>query len=243
MKDVYEIKGDNSAAQFKDADMKKGIVTGYFSHFNSLDSDGDIIRPGAYLKTIRENGPNSSRPRIKHLLNHDSHKPLGKLIDLKEDATGLYYESQVGTHDLGIDFIKMVESGLISEHSVGFQTIKRSALKEGDAKFELTELKLYEGSSLTAWGANMNTPITGMKSEQKAAFASKRIELLSKAIKDGSFTDETFELLDIELKQLQQLFIDLTKQATEPEATTQPEENKDVLAIETIKQFTQTLKK
>jgi hypothetical protein len=30
----------------KDVDEKKGIVTGYFSNFNSIDSDGDIIRRG-----------------------------------------------------------------------------------------------------------------------------------------------------------------------------------------------------
>ena len=31
----------------------------------------------------------------------------------------------------------------------------------------MTELKLYEGSSLTAWGANMYTPLTGMKAYDK----------------------------------------------------------------------------
>lgn len=217
MKNIYEYKGDSAPAQFKDADVKKGIVTGYFSHFNSVDGDGDIIRPGAYLKTIRESGPASTKPRIKHLLNHDSHKPIGKLLDLKEDSTGLYYESQIGNHGLGVDFIKMVESGLISEHSVGFQTVKKNAVKEAGAKYELLELRLFEGSSLTSWGANMNTPLTGLKSEQKATFAANRIELLGKAIKDGTFTDETFDLLDIELKQLQQLFIDLTTtQAGQP---------------------------
>lgn len=232
MKDVYQFKGDSTQASFKDADSKKGIVTGYFSHFNSVDSDGDIIRPGAYLKTIRENGPSSGKPRIKHLLNHDSHKPLGKLMDLKEDQTGLYYESQIGNHELGVDFIKMVESGLISEHSVGFQTVKKAATKEGGAQFEITEIKLYEGSSLTSWGANENTPLTGLKSEQKAVWASNRIELLSKALRNGTFTDETFDLLDIELKQLSQLFIDLTKVSTQADNSLEPgNDGKELLSV------------
>ncbi len=235
MKDLYEYKGDAAPAQFKDADEKKGIVTGYFSHFDSVDSDGDIIRPGAYLKTIRENGPASTKPRIKHLLNHDSHKPIGKLLDLKEDSTGLYYESQIGNHALGIDFIKMVVSGLISEHSVGFQTIKRASLKDSEAKYELTELRLFEGSSLTAWGANSNTPLTGMKSEKKAEWATNRIELLGKAMKDGTFTDETFALFDIEIKQLQQLFIDLTK-PTQADSSLEP----DIKGV--LEQYRLTLK-
>ncbi len=232
---------DSLRLQIKDVDGKKGIVTGYFSDFNSIDSDGDIIKPGAFQKSISQNGPQSGKPRIKHLLNHDSSKPLGVLEVLKEDNKGLYYESRLGTHSLGVDFIKMVDSGLITEHSIGFQTIKYNQLKpwnewkQGEAARELTELKLYEGSSLTAWGANMNTPLTGLKSEQKVRKINDRIDVLIKALRDGSFTDETFDLLEIELKQMQQAMIDLT---TEPEQTTQPDEEK---AVADIKQFLKTL--
>ena len=42
--------------QIKDVDGKKGIVTGYFSDFNSIDSDGDIIKPGAFQKSISHYG-------------------------------------------------------------------------------------------------------------------------------------------------------------------------------------------
>ena len=232
---------DSLRLRIKDVDGKKGIVTGYFSDFNSIDSDGDIIKPGAFQKSISQNGPQSGKPRIKHLLNHDSSKPLGVLEVLKEDNKGLYYESRLGTHSLGVDFIKMVDSGLITEHSIGFQTIKYNQLKPwnewkpGEAARELTELKLYEGSSLTAWGANMNTPLTGLKTEQKVKKINDRIDVLIKALRDGSFTDETFDLLEIELKQMQQAMIDLT---TEPEQTTQPDEEK---AVADIKQFLKTL--
>ena len=232
---------DSLRLQIKDVDGKKGIVTGYFSDFNSIDSDGDIIKPGAFQKSISQNGPQSSKPRIKHLLNHDSSKPLGVLEVLKEDTKGLYYESRLGTHSLGVDFIKMVDSGLISEHSIGFQTVKYNQLKpwnewkQGEAARELTEVKLYEGSSLTAWGANMNTPLTGLKTEQKVRKINDRIDILIKSLRDGTFSDETFDLLEIELKQMQQAMIDMT---TEPEQTTQPDEEK---AVADIKQFLKTL--
>jgi phage head maturation protease len=61
----YSIKG-------ADIDASKGIVTGYFAAFNNKDSDGDIIVKGAFAKTIKERGPQSSKPRIKHLLDHGS---------------------------------------------------------------------------------------------------------------------------------------------------------------------------
>ena len=41
-------------AGIKDADVKLGIVTGYLASFNNLDSDNDIILPGAFTKTIAE---------------------------------------------------------------------------------------------------------------------------------------------------------------------------------------------
>lgn len=228
-----------TAPSIKDVDGKKGIVTGYFSHFDNVDSDGDIIRKGAFAKTILENGPNSARPRIKHLFNHNPTQPLGKLMLLTEDSTGLYYESQVGTHTLGQDFVKMVESGLITEHSIGYQVIKRNELNSFDNYMknpelgwrELTELKLYEGSSLSAWGANMLTPITGLKSEIKLSDLIERQKSVERFCRNSDASDETIESLLLHSKQLTQLIITLR---TEPD-NTQPN------AGDTIKQFIKSL--
>ena len=168
----------------KDIDVAKGIVTGYFSAFGSKDSDGDIIQKGAYTKSINENFK-----RIKHLLDHDRTKAVGKIQVLKQDDTGLYYESKAGRHTQGQDFLKMAEDGIITEHSVGFQTIKEHQSKEDNANI-ITETRLLEGSSLQTWGANQFTPITGIKSETDllALFTT-----LEKAFKNGTYTDECFK--------------------------------------------------
>lgn len=185
----------------KDVDAKKGIVTGYFSSFNVKDSDGDIIRPGAFKNSINEWFP---KGRIKHLMNHNPSMPLGKLTALKEDDFGLYYESQIGTHTLGQDFIKMVESDLIKEHSIGFNVRNKKKSADGN---ELLDIILYEGSSLTAWGANEFTPMVGMKSATDAA---DRLKALEKFVKRSDASDETIELLLIEIKQLNQVIADMT---------------------------------
>lgn len=126
MEDVFSYKDCDIVTEtmpitIKDIDGKKGVVTGYFAHFDSIDSDGDIIKKGSFIKTLSEQGPFSRKPRIKHLLNHDTNQPLGVLTDLREDNYGLFYESKLGTHSLGEDFVKMVESGLITEHSIGYR--------------------------------------------------------------------------------------------------------------------------
>ena len=217
---VYGYKVGGDGASFKD--VSKGIVTGYFASFGNKDSDGDIIVKGAFAKTIGDNGPQSQRPRIKHLLNHDVTKPVGKLVVLQEDAKGLYYESEIGSHSLGKDFIKMVESGLITEHSIGYRTIKED--RKADANY-MVEILLMEGSGLTGWGANQETPLTGMKGLNIEGM-NTRIKALDKFCRNSSATDETIELLLIEIKQLQQYIID--HKATEPVKTTLPDEEKDV---------------
>lgn len=209
-------------ASIKDMDIKLGIVTGYAASFNTLDSDNDIILPGSFTKSIRDSGPTSSQPRIKHLLNHNTSQPLGVPEVLKEDGTGLYYESKAGNHALGVDFIKMVDSGLITEHSIGFSTIKKTANKDGSTS--LNELKLWEFSSLTAWGANQNTPLLGVKSLQKI---DDRINNLVKAIANGTFTDTTFTFLSEELLYLQKAFKDISTKPEHSDATILPETVKD----------------
>lgn len=219
MKDIFSYKdfAVSEPIQFKDVDGKKGIVTGYFADFDTLDSDGDIIKQGAFEKTIKLTGPGSVKPRIKHLLNHDPSKPLGVITLLKEDKKGLYYESKLGSHALGMDFVKMVESNLISEHSIGYQIKKFNQVtswedyRDGDVRRELTEIKLWEGSSLTAWGANPNTPLTGMKSLEVNKLLNKA-EAIEKFCRETKATDETIEMLLLYNKQLIQTITELSSE-------------------------------
>jgi HK97 family phage prohead protease len=213
------------SAGIKDIDPKQGIVMGYAASFNTQDSDNDIILPGAFTKTIQEMGPDSAKPRIKHLLNHNTGQPVAVPLVLKEDSTGLYYESKVGTHALGQDFVKMVESGLITEHSIGYGVVRKTVINPDadwrDQTTHLQELKLWEFSSLTCWGANENTPLVGMK--EKAA---SRIPLLLKALRNGTFSEATFDILEKELLFLQHAIKTDSVDTTLPEhesATTTPD--------------------
>jgi|GEM_PF-1724651 HK97 family phage prohead protease len=240
MKDIYSYKdfSISTPIQIKDVDGKKGIVTGYFANFDSLDSDGDVIKSGAFARSIANSGPSSAKPRIKHLLNHDPSKPLGVITMLKEDNKGLYYESKLGSHALGTDFVKMVESNLISEHSIGYQTKKFNQItswedyKDGDIRRELTELKLWEGSSLTAWGANPNTPLTGLKNEIEINKLINQAEAIEKFCSESKATDETIETLLIYNKQLLKVITDL--KSTRPSNDTDPDDHDNDKSADTV---------
>lgn len=193
----------------KDVNPKGRIVQIYVSAFGNKDSDGDIIMPGAFTKSIAESGPHSTQPRIKHLLQHSTSQLIGKPLEMVQDSKGLLVTSQIVDTTLGRDAIKLYEANLY-EHSIGFRVTKGSPSGDGDA-YLMHELALREYSSVT-WGANQETPLVGMKSLTKVdqlAKLSERMGKLAKAISKGEFTDETFLMLELEIEQLQKAYNDL----------------------------------
>jgi HK97 family phage prohead protease len=228
---MKNISFKNYDATIKDLDVATGIVTGYFSQFNSIDLDGDVIMPGAFTKTIAERGPDSSKPEIAYLWQHDTTKPLGKLLVLREDNFGLYFEAKMSDTTWGEDALKLYRDGVITQHSIGYQVIKsvETTIDMEEEVDQIYEVKLWEGSAVT-FGANPNTPFTGFKSAEERE---DRIKTLVKAIKNGSYTDETFGLIEFELLKL----VSLAKTEEPVKTTTTVQEPKEDNKIQEIKQF------
>ena len=206
--------------ELKDADEKTGIVTGYCSIFGNIDSDDDMIMPGAFAKTIQERGPGSAKPRIKHLWQHDSWQPIGIPLVLKEDSKGLYFETQFGKDQFSQDKLQQHIDKIITELSIGYNTIKQENVTDSNDNFQhrkLTELKLWEYSSVT-WGANSLTEITSAKGEKTEVLTSlvKRIDALNKALKNGKYTDETCESFESEIEKIKSIIKSLEIKEPEP---------------------------
>lgn len=199
-----QIKIKSFKGQVKDVDAKGRIVTGYFSTWGyddignpKPDSDGDVIMKGAFAKTLQMNGPETGN-RIWHLFNHDTGKPIGKPSILKEDEKGLYFETAFPDTVLANDVLKLYEAGAITEHSIGFNTIQA---RNENSYTLLQELRLWEGSSVL-WGANENTPTTGIKSEEFLV----KTNLLNELLRNGTLSDETFEMIEKLLKDIRAIF-------------------------------------
>lgn len=213
----------NCKIEVKGIDLKNRIVEGYFAAFDKVDADNDVFVKGAFTKSINERGPKGAN-RIKHLFNHWD--TVGVLQELTEDNYGLRYVSKIGTHRLGEDVLKMYQDGIITEHSVGFQTIQdKSDIIDG-VRY-LKEVILWEGSSLDKWGANEWTPVIKSYDDWKlqAKRISDRIESLNKALTGRTnYTDETYNEIKIKLNTLQTMLkslveaqpINITAQNNEP---------------------------
>ncbi len=204
----------------KDVSITKNIVTGYFAAFDNIDSDKDMIMPGAFKKTIKERGVNGTN-EIQHLLQHDTWSPLAKPNVLKEDKKGLYFESEIIDTSWGIDTLKLYAGGVYNQHSIGYRIVKGEDIKDKEGLYQYTklyELFLWEGSTVT-FGANKDTPFNGFKSKDKPGLFKEvlsRIERINKAFKINDLTDETYNSFELALIQLETLI----KTLSEPEQST-----------------------
>jgi len=242
---------DDIGYSIMDVDSEQRRVKAVWARCGNIDLDNDIIVPEAFTKTINERGP-SGKNLVWSLVDHcaDMNNVIGKPEQLYVEGDMLIAITPIVETEKGEDIIKMYEAGLINQHSIGFSTIKSNVDKEGIRT--ITELKLYEGSAVL-WGANPETPTLGFKGEMEAKDKrqelSNRLDKLVKAFKNGRFTDDTFSLIEIEIKRIQsELFeIEVIKEITQPEQSVEPvveeknEDNEQILKA--IKQFNNLFKK
>jgi hypothetical protein len=131
-----------------DFEIKKltaeGEFEGYAAVFNLVDHGGDIIEPGAFRKTIREN-----RGVFPMTWYHNVRDPIGG-VKVKEDEHGLFVKGKLNLEVQSArekyHLMKQEEPGpVIKGLSFGYDTIKQELDDTGKKPVRrLKELKLYE---------------------------------------------------------------------------------------------------
>lgn len=206
----------NYGTQLEDVDEKEGIVKGYFASFDTIDADDDVIRKGAFKKSIKEHGVEStSNRKIAHLRNHDWDRQIGKIIELYEDEKGLVFVSKLGRSTEGKDALLDYQDGILREHSIGFNYVAdkvkfvEDSMYKKEGHYEITEVKLWEGSGVT-FGSNSLTPVLEVsKSTGDINPVLEKIrsmeEAFLKALRNGKGTDDRLSTIEARFKQIQQL--------------------------------------
>jgi len=211
----YSIKSFSNS--IKDISLGKREVAMYLSKFDTIDSDNDMIVKGAFEKSIRERGPESSSNRnIAFLRYHDWQHPIGKFLKLEEDQKGLFAVAKLSTSTKGEDALRDYEEGIIKEHSIGFQYMTDNVkwVEEQGEKgyYQIDEVKLFEGSAVT-FGANEYTETLSVgKSQDNISALGKltnEINVVTKALINGRGTDERMYNLEMKLKYLNSRLVDL----------------------------------
>lgn len=102
-------------------DGKQGIFEGYASVFGNTDSDGDIILPGAFKKTLE-----TQTRKVAMFFNHRQWEiPVGKWDSIQEDSKGLLVRGQLTPGHSGASDLKAAMiHGTVEGMSIGFSVTK-----------------------------------------------------------------------------------------------------------------------
>lgn len=159
----------------KSADDDTGTFTGLASVFDNLDAHGDIVRPGAFAKSLE------SGQAIPLLWEHQSSDPrayVGDVVTAVETDEGL---AITGKFDLDSEFGKSayrnVKGRRVSGLSIGYAIRNSTKTAAGN---ELTDLELVE-VSVVARGANDRALVSSVKSAKARPTAPIRSQLAKDA--------------------------------------------------------------
>ncbi|MBC7282563.1 HK97 family phage prohead protease [Hoeflea sp.] len=131
--------------EIKASDDGKNVI-GYGSVFGNIDSYGDKIAPGAFVKSLSAHAEKGTAPAM--LWQHNPDWPIGKWAKMQEDERGLRVEGVLADTTQARDVGTLVKMGAISGASIGFIT-KDSDFDAKSGVRTLKEIDLWEVSLVT----------------------------------------------------------------------------------------------
>lgn len=123
-----------------------GTVSGYASVWDVVDQQGDIMRRGAFAKSIKERVAAGKVPlMVKHFaLGGDMPEAIGVVTEAREDDYGLWISAMLYKTQLAQETReKLKTSPNLFGMSVGFMRVA-AGQKKIDTGHEYKEVKLYE---------------------------------------------------------------------------------------------------
>lgn len=177
------------------------------------DLVGDVVAEGAFRKSISERGD-----RIAVLWQHDPRIPVGKAVQLAEDARGLRTVTQFNRDtDWGRNAFHAIKAGDVTGVSIGFDLVPGKHAVEpvdGKATRVIREVKLWEYSFVT-FPANEEARVLGAKAMPSLTDAAGAIKALAEMRE--ALTDEERAIVE-------QILADLPSASKSIRALLQPGE-------------------
>ena len=134
------------AFEAETSDAQGLIIQGYASLFDHKDQSGDVVRKGAYSKSLSKK--KAENIAIKMLWQHDPTQPIGVWDEVYEDARGLFVKGRILKEiQAGQEALILLEAGAIDGLSIGYRTIESNKNSYGGR--DLREVELWEVSLVT----------------------------------------------------------------------------------------------
>lgn len=160
---------------------ESNVISGYAAVFNSPTDIGgwftEEIAPGAFSKTISENGD------IRALFNHDWGQVLGRTkagtLRLSEDDRGLKFEVDLPDTTVARDLVESLKRGDINQCSFGFiPTVEEWDYSVEPAHRIIKEVDLFE-VSVVSIPAYEDTEVSLVRNKEIIKEVEKRTKLLN----------------------------------------------------------------
>lgn len=190
--------------ELKEMNQATGLITFYYSQFNTKDLNSDIVLDTAFIKTVAER-----KQHIYHNLNHDENKCIGNPVAFGQDSNGAWVSSQLlmETED-GKDAYEKYKGGAIKGHSMEFKTVKSTIDQSRQARI-LSECLLWGVTSMTTIPANYGAGLISLKGLTDIALELKRI---NDFLRTANISDKCGEEILTEYKSLQDFFFEKKNQ-------------------------------
>ena len=119
------------------------VIEGYASLFGVEDLAGDIVRAGAFARSL------ARQSRVGMLLQHAGGRTAGRWMAIREDGRGLFVRGLVmGETPAGIAALRLIHDGTMNGLSIGF--IARDWAPRRDRGRDLREIELREISLVSS---------------------------------------------------------------------------------------------
>lgn len=161
------MKYKNAPTSTKNFDSETGIFEAYISVFDVKDSYGDIVRKGAFAKTLAD--WDAKRGVIPVLWSHRTDDPdmnIGHVLEAKETTRGLWVKAQLDMESPKANTVyRLMKGGRVREFSFAYEVTEGSkqVTPEGDDYYEIRQVNLFEVGP-TPVGANPATELIDLKS-------------------------------------------------------------------------------
>ncbi len=158
-----ETKYRNSFALEMKALEADGRFAGYASVFDNTDSQQDVMRPGAFRKSLK-----ARKYPVQLLWQHQWDSPIGVITEIFEDQHGLYVEGRLLLEVARAkEAHALLKAGAMRGLSIGY-TVTRARRNADTGSRELMEVELWEVSLVTR-PANDAAQVTVVKSDMDFA--------------------------------------------------------------------------
>jgi HK97 family phage prohead protease len=143
-----------------------GCIEGYASIFNVRDEHNDVVRPGAFQKSLQLRKQSKQWPKM--LWQHNTQDVIGVWTHMYEDHLGLFVRGKLLLDVAkGREASTLIAAKAIDSLSIGYRVGKASkGIFEGKRVNYLETVDLFE-VSLVTFAANVFSKIEALKSAEK----------------------------------------------------------------------------